>query len=298
MGDMTASLGIRPTGLELYSTGPYSGFVERSRSFGRSAPYLVLAKQPAGAYPHLATPELWIGVQVAGRGNATFELGGARRSSCIEPGDILLRQPGVESYYEFDHTHTFLLMSIPLTPDFLSFGENAGVPGLCFGALHDRKIADSFVSAVVRQLWFEMQTESVEPLQYLSASARYLILELTALMHRSSQRRLGGLAGHKRKKVLEYIHFNLDQRISVQDLATLSSLSEFHFSRAFKQTFGVTPHRYLVVQRIEKAKDLLTASSLSLSEIAGLVGYGRPETLHRAFRAEGLPPPQKFRKLR
>lgn len=286
------------TGLDLYSTGLYSGFVERCRSFGHSAPYLVLAKQPAGGYPHDPTAELWVGVQVAGRGLATFELGGARRSSIIQPGDILLRRPNVPSYYEFDHTHTFLLLSIPLTDELLEFGTSAGVPGLNFGLLHDRTISDVFVSSVVRQIWYGLQTESMDPLHYLPAAAKYLIVELVALMHRTSQKSVGGLAGPTKKKVLEYIHFNLDQTITIGDLAKLSELSDFHFLRAFRQSFGTTPHRYLILQRIEKAKELLTLSNMPLGELARLVGYGSSETLCRAFKAEGLPPPQQFRKLR
>lgn len=209
-----------------------------------------------------------------------------------------MRRPSVESYYEFDHTHTFLLLSIPITNDLLDLGAANGAHGLNFGSLHDRRISDQFLSSVIRQLWFALQTESVDPLHYLPAAARYLVVELAALMHRTNQKSTGGLSGPTKKTVLEYVHFNLDQSISINDLATLSQLSDFHFLRAFRQTFGVTPHRYLILQRVEKAKELLTNSAHPIGDIARLVGYGSAESLNRAFKTEGLPPPQQFRRLR
>ncbi len=75
------------------------------------------------------------------------------------------------------------------------------------------------------------------------------------------------------KQLQDFIEDNLDQKISIVQLASLVHLSQFHFARAFKEAVGTTPHRYLVQRRIDRAKILLTVTRLSIQEIAIRVGY-------------------------
>ena len=70
----------------------------------------------------------------------------------------------------------------------------------------------------------------------------------------------------------------------VERLARVSGASEAHFARAFKQAFGVPPHRYLLTRRIERAKTLLRDTSLSITEIAFETGWNSLGTFGRIFR--------------
>lgn len=63
----------------------------------------------------------------------------------------------------------------------------------------------------------------------------------------------GGLAGWQRKRVFEFIENHLAETISISALAALVQLSPYHFARAFKQTFGLPPHRYHMSRRVERA---------------------------------------------
>lgn len=94
----------------------------------------------------------------------------------------------------------------------------------------------------------------------------------------------GGLAGWQQKRLEEYIAEHIGSDISVVDLAKVAQLTPFHFTRAFKQTFGDPPHRYLVYRRIELAKELLGNPSSSVSEIAQAVGFAEATSLTAAFR--------------
>lgn len=67
-------------------------------------------------------------------------------------------------------------------------------------------------------------------------------------------------------------------------LAQVSSVSETHFARSFKQAFGVPPHRYLLTRRIERATALLRDTDLSITEIAFQTGWGSLGTFGRTFR--------------
>ena len=64
----------------------------------------------------------------------------------------------------------------------------------------------------------------------------------------------------------------------------LSHVSEAHFARAFKEAFGVPPHRYLLTRRIEKATALLRDTDLSITEIAFETGWSSLGTFTRTFR--------------
>ena len=67
-------------------------------------------------------------------------------------------------------------------------------------------------------------------------------------------------------------------------LARVSHVSEAHFARAFKEAFGVPPHRYLLTRRIEKATALLRDTELSITEIAFETGWSSLGTFTRTFR--------------
>jgi transcriptional regulator GlxA family with amidase domain len=70
----------------------------------------------------------------------------------------------------------------------------------------------------------------------------------------------------------------------VQRLARVSAVSQAHFARAFKQAFGVPPHRYLLTRRIERATALLRDTDLPITEIAFQTGWESLGTFGRTFR--------------
>lgn len=75
-----------------------------------------------------------------------------------------------------------------------------------------------------------------------------------------------------------------DQPLDIPALARIAIVSEAHFIRTFKATFGETPHRYLQRRRIERAMALLRTSSLTIGEICVEVGFASPATFTRTFR--------------
>lgn len=72
--------------------------------------------------------------------------------------------------------------------------------------------------------------------------------------------------------------------IKLSDLATLVGISQFHFSRSFKKSVGISPHKYVMKQRVERAKSLLKNSGLSVTEIALLCGFNSHSHLGKSFR--------------
>jgi len=67
-------------------------------------------------------------------------------------------------------------------------------------------------------------------------------------------------------------------------LAKVSHVSEAHFARAFKEAFGVPPHRYLLTRRIERATALLRDTDVPITDIAFQTGWASLGTFTRTFR--------------
>jgi AraC family transcriptional regulator len=86
------------------------------------------------------------------------------------------------------------------------------------------------------------------------------------------------------RRVREYIDAHIGERILISDLSNIVQRSESHFVRAFKQSFGLTPHTYLVKCRVELASHLMRVSADSLSSIAVICGFTDQAHLCRLFR--------------
>ncbi len=70
-----------------------------------------------------------------------------------------------------------------------------------------------------------------------------------------------------------FIDEHLDQPLSLDDMAAHAYLSRYHFIRLFQRAFYETPYQYLMRKRIEKAKELLAHSPLSITDICFAVGF-------------------------
>jgi AraC family transcriptional regulator len=106
----------------------------------------------------------------------------------------------------------------------------------------------------------------------------------------------GGLAAWQERTVVAYIEEHLAEPISLAALAQLARLSPYHFSRAFKQSFGVPPHRYHTSRRIERAKALLAKPAQSVTEIGFTLGFCEASSFSAAFRRETGLTPSSYRR--
>jgi transcriptional regulator of acetoin/glycerol metabolism len=106
----------------------------------------------------------------------------------------------------------------------------------------------------------------------------------------------GGLSPRTLQRVREYIDSHLQENIRLEALAAAAGLSMFHFARAFRQSEGLTPHSFLIQQRVERAEELLTRTDLPLSQIALATGFSDQSHLARHFRRRFGVAPSTFRR--
>jgi AraC family transcriptional regulator len=92
------------------------------------------------------------------------------------------------------------------------------------------------------------------------------------------------LPGCRLRRVAKYIQLNLDKDLTLAELAAVVYMSPYHFARLFKGSTGVPPHRFVVRQRIARARGVLARPELSIAEISRLVGFRTPSHFTTVFR--------------
>jgi AraC family transcriptional regulator len=108
----------------------------------------------------------------------------------------------------------------------------------------------------------------------------------------------GGLAPWQLRRATEILASRVDGNVSLTELARAVDLSPSHFARAFKQTTGKPPHRWLLELRIEKAKEMLLGSGLPLAEIALTCGFTDQSHFTRVFSRIARSSPGAWRRAR
>jgi AraC family transcriptional regulator len=139
-----------------------------------------------------------------------------------------------------------------------------------------------------------------------NAGASYLESLVNVLTHELSRsgrgptpalpQHRGGLASWQMRTGTAYIEEHLNEQIRLGTLARLVGLSQHHFCRAFKHSFGVPPHGYHVRRRIQQAKVLLSDRAASITEVGLILGYSHSSSFSIAFRKITGQTPSEFRR--
>lgn len=152
------------------------------------------------------------------------------------------------------------------------------------------------IESMARMAFDELQRNDATATNlYADSVANILAIQL--LREYSSEkmppekRYVNGLTNKKLALVLDLIESDLSEDLPLKVLANAAGLSEYHFLRMFKQSTGYTPHQYVINQRVERAKELLKQTDMSITEIAYLLGFSTPAHFTHHFRRKtGLTP--------
>ena len=108
----------------------------------------------------------------------------------------------------------------------------------------------------------------------------------------------GALVTWQVNRVRAYIDTRLETSIQIRDLAAVARRSSRQFSRAFKATFGETPHAFIVGRRLNRATELMLTSDDPLSQVALACGFADQAHLCRMFRQRHGQSPSAWRRQR
>ena len=161
--------------------------------------------------------------------------------------------------------------------------------------------SDKHICHIAMSLLHELSESNVVGRLYADSLATGLAIQL--VRHYSSLKDVhvghGGMAPHKLRKAIALIDHHLSDeeegRVALRGVARAVRMSYFHFSRAFKQSMGMTATNYIAERRIERAKRMLEETELPISEIALRSGFSSQSHFTTAFRRLAGATPKAFR---
>ncbi|MEM6352475.1 MAG: AraC family transcriptional regulator [Cyanobacteria bacterium P01_D01_bin.14] len=182
-----------------------------------------------------------------------------------------------------------LLISAPLVDIAAKLEIETSVLNHALRPLHDYFLQDSRIHTHCLTLW--EQAAQAGPFASLAVDQGLLAL-VTMLMARArpgpipAKPTMQGLDAERLARVRDYVQASLEQPFNLSDLAKVAGLSLSLFSRSFKAATGQSPHQYVLSLRVQKTRELLAFSYLSIAEIAATCGFYDQAHLTRAFKKQ------------
>lgn len=232
-----------------------------------------------------------------GTGVVRYRTGTMEHQYVKKPGSIAVL-PAQMEFSSFSSTagndRLVLELDVFKVQRFLHGDNHAQLMRLTF---HDG-LYDSRIDSMVRLMKAEIDTECASGAAYaegLSISLlAYLIGNYSQNMTRAS---LAHLSKNQLMRIRDYVLANLGKDIRLSELAFLIELSPYQFCRLFKNTVGITPHRYIIFARVEQGKRLLVDKRRSIVEIALLLGFADQSHFTRVFKQIVGSTPSEFRRV-
>jgi AraC family transcriptional regulator len=127
-----------------------------------------------------------------------------------------------------------------------------------------------------------------------TAMAAHLLRHHTTRKHGFREHE-DGLSKQKLKQAVDYINAHLGEDLSLSAIASELGMSQYYFCHLFKQSTGMSPHQYLMRQRIERAKHLLKQREQTILSVAMACGFANQSHFAKCFRQYTGINPKQFR---
>jgi AraC family transcriptional regulator len=255
---------------------------------------LQLRSDPAGV---LDVPELQsvlVAIHVGSAAKISCRRGGENHSGSAVHGDIDIIPSRISARWEIhDQNDTALILGIP--PSLLNtVAEEHGFDARRVEIRNRFQIRDAQLENICWALKAEMESNYPSGRLYVDSLGVSVASRLISTYSSVALRPIaksGGLGGRRYKQTLAYIEDHLSEDLSLARIASVCGVSASHFKTLFRESAGVPVHQYVVLRRIERAKDLLMQGKLSIAEIALATGFSHQSHLARHMRrSAGLSP--------
>ena len=257
---------------------------------------MVYELEPAGEMPEAVTPAHAL-VLCLGDFQGSFYLDGQWHSEQYTSGDLALVAAG-EIFPRFRADREVPLLELFLTPDCLiqAIGE---VDNSKLKLRSQLRLRDPLIQEMALALKSDLEIAGEDSKQYADSMAIALgthLLRRYGVKQSVVKEYSGGLTPSQLKIVIEYIQTHLDRELSLNILASLIHLSSHYFASLFKQSMGISTHKYITQCRMNKAKQLLR-QDFAIAFICQEVGFKNQSHFTRVFRQHFKITPNAYRKL-
>jgi AraC family transcriptional regulator len=252
--------------------------------------------QPTGDFSDPPLPDLSITYKRSGYSRGCLDVGGGLFDVSGLHNGFAVISPQVATTVLLEGHYELYAVAIPGEWAKSLLEPYKAATSLDFGKLHTGVQQDKAVMRLVEQLHHKETLESNNALLVDGLVMALLGRLVTLADVKNKPRTIKALDA----VVLEYIEDFLQEDFcnnpTMQDLANLVDMSVDHFGKSFKKATGQTPYHYILEKRLEKAKQLLEDSRLSLVEVALAVGFASQAHMNKRFKEHFAVTPGMYRK--
>lgn len=165
--------------------------------------------------------------------------------------------------------------------------------------LNNQNICNIGKSTSLQKLFNSLINEFQQKQKYNKYRLQGLLLEILSLIARknSIMQYSDPVTNKKFNEICRFMYSNFSKNFTIHDYAKMCNLSESRFSHQFTEIIGVSPKQYLIITRIEAAKELLISSDLTVLQISEAVGIFNQNYFSRIFKKYTKLSPTEYRKL-
>lgn len=211
---------------------------------------------------------------------------GAWTTTHCAPGDVSLLTRSQRSHWhwteEIDVSHVYLSEN-------LISAVCAEITDRCVADVRLRDVLkshDPIVTAAVAAITREARQQPLGSALYVEVVATQLVVHLlrnyaSMTFHEPSSK--GRLSPAQVRRLTAYIDSRLREQLNLETLAAVAGVGVWTFTRHFRESFGRTPHAYVIERRIDRARHLLAKTCLPIKEVASVCGFADQAHMTRAF---------------
>jgi AraC family transcriptional regulator len=135
-------------------------------------------------------------------------------------------------------------------------------------------------------------------LESIEIAVAAVLVKDHAAAYQRFRRYRGGLTPSRLRNVVEFVRSQVDEDLSLKKMAEVSGLNVTHFSYMFRESIGESPHRFVLRQRVERAKELLRLRESRMLDVAVACGFKTQQHFARVFRTtQGVSPTEYRRRI-
>jgi AraC family transcriptional regulator len=214
-------------------------------------------------------------------------------------GDLIYTPPKVRYGAQWRDEREMLV--ILLEPSFVARATQGFISEDHLDTVPRFGFRDPLIEGIGHALWAELDSDRSLDRLYSESLANVLAVHLLkrySVSEHTIRDPNGQLPKHILRRAIEFINDSLDRNITLAEIGTQVEMSPYHFARLFKRSTGIAPHQYVLDRRIERAKTLLSETTLPLAEIAYRLGFASQSHFTALFRRFTSTTPKAYRKNR
>jgi AraC family transcriptional regulator len=217
--------------------------------------------------------------------------------SIIRKGDVIFVPSGQPNYTCLREGDICKPLHICIKPELITHAaETLDLNGDRINLVNCFSRSDPHLLQIAMLLLDELRSGGIMGQLYAESLTQVLVIHL--LRHYSTLTQTipsddRSLTQIQLQQAIDYVHAHLNRDLSLAELASVVNISPTYFASLFKQAIGISPHQYVIQQRVEQAKLMLSKTDLAIADIALQVGFSSQSHLTQQFkRITGMTPKQ------